>query len=408
MEYIKRALERKFLEMNGAFKAILVTGARQVGKTTMLKHLAINEGRTFVSMDNAQDRDLAQRDPKLFFQMYKPPILIDEAQKAPELFEYIKQLCDETDQKGLFWLTGSESKKLLKEAGDSLAGRICILRMYSLSQREKCGRADTDKFEYSFDALVKRQAGFEINNINDVYTHIWRGGMPGTLSYNEEQLSEFYSSYIDTYLMRDAVEDNGITDIIAFKKVLTACAAFVGSIVNYSDIANAGGVSVPTAKNWINVLQNMGIVYLLQPYSNNELKRLCKTPKLYFCDTGLAAYLSMWTSRDVLMNGAASGHYYENYVVGEFLRYYAYSESKANFTFYRDSNQKEIDLIIEENGILHPVEIKRSSNPEPKLVKAFDVLKVSSNQLGLGLVACMADKVFPINDNNVLIPSNII
>lgn len=408
MEYIQRDLERKFLKMNKAFKAILITGARQVGKTTMLKHLAAQENRTFVSMDDPRNRDLAKTDPKLFFQIFKPPILIDEAQKAPELFEYIKLMCDEAEENGLFWLTGSESKRLLKEAGDSLAGRICILRMYSLSQREKYGLIDVPAFQYEFEALTMRQQLFEKNNIDSIYEHIWRGGMPGTLDFDEEQLYEYYSSYIDTYLMRDAVDDNGITDTVGFRKVLTACASFIGKLINYSDIANAGDVSVPTAKSWVKILQNMGIVFLLETYSNNELKRLVKTPKLYFCDTGLAAYLSRWTSKNVLMNGAASGHYFENYVVGEFLRYYSYGDTKANMTYYRDTNQKEIDVVVEEGGVLHPIEIKRSSNPEKKLVKAFGVLNVSDYKLGTGLVICMTDRVFPIDESNIMVPANII
>jgi hypothetical protein len=413
MEYIKRELERKFIKMNTVFKVMLVTGARQVGKTTMLKHLAQDDGRTYVTMDDARNRELASSDPKLFFQMYKPPILIDEVQKAPELFEYIKLICDETEDTGLFWLTGSESKKLLKGAGDSLAGRICILKMYSLSQREKENMVDIGNIDYSFEGLRGRQDKFKNNDIknNDienVFTHIWKGGMPGTLLFDKEQLYEYYSSYIDTYLMRDAVDDNGITDTVGFRKVLAASAAFIGNLINYTDIAMSGGVSIPTAKSWIKVLQNMGIIYLLEPYSNNELKRLVKTPKLYFCDTGLAAYLSMWTSKEVLMNGAASGHFYENYVVGEFIRTYAYGDTKANLTFYRDTNQKEIDLIVEEEGMLHPIEIKKSTNPEKKVIKSFDVLKTTSSLLGNGLVVCMTDTVFPINECNFMVPSNII
>lgn len=406
--YIERELERKFLKMNEVFKAILVTGARQVGKTTMLKHLASEQKRTFVSMDNARNRELARRDPKLFFQMFKPPVLIDEAQKAPELFECIKEICDNSDEKGLFWLTGSESKKLLKNAGDSLAGRICILRMYSFSQREKLGLAKLGAVDFSFDKLLNREVSFKENNIHDVYEHIWRGGMPGVQDFDGEQLAEFYNSYIDTYLMRDAVDDNGITDTVAFRKVLTACAAFIGNLVNYSDIANAGGVSVPTAKKWVNILQNMGIIFLLNTYANNELKRLVKTPKIYFCDTGLAAYLSMWTTKDVLMQGASSGHFFENYVVGELVRGYAYSSNKANLSFYRDTNQKEIDVIVEEGGVIHPIEIKKSTNPERKLVKAFDVLRVSTNTMGMGAVVCMTDRVFPIDENNIMIPANIL
>lgn len=232
--------------------------------------------------------------------------------------------------------------------------------------------------------------------------------MPAMQNFDAEQMNSYYSSYIETYLMRDAVDDNGISDTEGFRRVLSACAAFVGNLVNYSDLAAAGGVSVPTAKSWVKVLQTMGIVFLLDTYSNNELKRLVKTPKLYFCDTGLAAYLSMWTSKDVLMNGATSGHYFENYVVGELLRNTAYGEANVNMTYYRDTNQKEIDVVIEENGVLHPIEIKKASNPERKIVKAFDVLNVSSNELGKGLVICMTDRTFPIDENNYMVPAVIL
>ena len=408
MKYIERELEKKFTNMGAFFKAVLVTGARQVGKSTMLKHLARQQERTIVTMDNDYDRELAKNDPVLFFQTYKPPILIDEAQKAPELFEYIKMLCDESDQTGLFWLTGSESKKLLKEARDSLAGRICILRLYSLSQREKAGKCDLGEMEFSFKALSERAADFPENNLINIYTHIWEGGMPGTIGMTAEQRMEYYDSYIETYLMRDAVDDNGISDTEGFRKVLRACAAFAGNLVNYTDIAQEGNVSVPTVREWIKVLQSMGIVYLMEPFSNNELKRLIKTPKLYFCDTGLRAYLSMWTSRDTLMNGAASGHYFENYVVSEFLRMYSYSKNKTNMTFYRDTNQKEIDIILEENGTLHPLEIKKSSNPEKKAISSFNLLEKSSLKIGEGGIICMADKPFPLDAQNNLIPCNII
>ena len=408
MDYIKRELERKFLSMNEVFKAIMVTGARQVGKSTMLKKLAAGEDRTYVNLDNSRDRELAQRDPDLFFQMYKPPILIDEAQKAPELFEHIKMICDESDQNGLFWLTGSESKRLMKEARDSLAGRICILKMYSLSQREKAGLCDIGELDFSLAGLSKRKHYFTENNIVDVYSHIWEGGMPGTVGMTDEQRMEYYDSYIETYLMRDAVDDNGISDTEGFRRVLRACAAFSGNLVNYSDIAAAGNVSMPTAKEWVQTLQTMGIVYLLEPYSNNELKRLIKTPKLYFCDTGLCAYLSMWTSKDTLLNGAASGHYFENYVVSELLRMYSYSKSKVVMTFYRDTNQKEIDIILERNGILHPLEIKKSSNPERRVINAFSLLEKSPLKIGEGGIVCMTGKPYPIDDKNNYIPCNVI
>lgn len=408
MEYIHRALERKFLKMNSAFKVLLVTGARQVGKTTMLKHLAEGENRTYVSMDDLKNRELANDDPQLFFQRFKPPIMIDEVQKAPKLFEYIKIICDQTDQTGLFWLTGSESRKFLEKSRESLAGRICILHMYGLSWKEEHGITDIPSFDYSLESLICREAAFPKSDIDQVFEYIWRGGMPGTLTFDEEQINTYYSSYIDSYLMRDAVDDNGISDTEGFRKVLKASASFVGSLVNYSEIATAGGVSVPTAQSWLKILQNMGIIFLLEPYSNNELKRLVRTPKLYFCDTGLAAYLSMWTNKDVLLNGAVSGHFFENFVVGELLRNNAYGESKVNMSFYRDTNQKEIDVVIEENGKIHPIEIKKASRADRRIIKAFDVLKGVNNSLAEGLVVCMTDSVYPIDNKNNEVPATII
>ena len=408
MEYICRELERKFLSMSAVFKAVMVVGARQVGKSTMLKHLAQGHDRTYVSLDNARDRELAQADPQLFFQMYRPPLLIDEVQKAPELFERIKILCDETDQRGLFWLTGSQSKKLVRQAGDSLAGRVCILRMLSFSQRELMGILPETPLDFSYEALSLRSALFPENNIVTTFSHIWRGGMPEMLSLDEEQAGEYWNSYIETYLMRDAVDDNGITDTVGFRKFLRACAAFCGQLVNYRDLAAAAGVSGVTAKEWGKILQTMGIIFLLEPYANNELKRLVSTPKLYFCDTGLCAHLSSWTSRDTLINGAASGHFFENYVIGEVMRTYLYGKSKALLSFYRDREQREIDLVIEQNGILHPLEIKKAAEPDRRTIKTFDVLKKVGKTVGAGGIVCMADRPYPIDMNNSFIPANVL
>ena len=408
MEYIRRELERKFLSMNQVFKAIMVVGARQVGKSTMLKQLAKDHKRTVVTMDDAQLRQFAQEDPRLFLQTYRPPILIDEVQKAPELFEQIKIICDESEEKGLFWLTGSQSRKLMKKAGDSLTGRLCVLRMYSLSQHELMNIYPETDLEFSYSDWSSRKLLFPENDIVDTFGRIWRGGMPDVQTLDSEQLHEYFNSYIETYLMRDAVDDNGITDTEGFRRFLRACAAFTGQLLNYNDLAASSGVSGVTAKEWVRVLQSMGIITLLKPYASNELNRLIKTPKLYFCDTGLCAYLSSWTSRDVLMNGAASGHFYENHVINQFIRNYSYGKKKVNLNFYRDRNMKEIDLLIEENGIIHPVEIKKSSSPERKSVNAFSVLKGSGRTIGNGGIVCMIDSPVPIDEKNCLIPSNII
>ena len=408
MRYIHRSLERKFLKMSGSFKVVMVTGARQVGKSTMLRYLAKDTGRTYVSMDDSDIRELAERDSTLFFQMYRPPILIDEVQKAPALFEQIKILCDESDERGRFWLTGSQSKRLMKQAGDSLAGRIGVLKLYSLSAKELAGRADDIPEEFSLSAISKRSMDYPENNIRDVYTRIWEGGMPDMLSMDAELRREYWNSYIESYLMRDAVDDNGIQDTERFRRFLRACAAFSGELINYNDLGSIAGVSGVTAKEWVGILQSMGIIFLLEPYYNNELKRMIKTQKLYFCDTGLCAYLSSWTSCDTLMNGAASGRFLENYVVLEILRNASYGEKKVNINFYRDTNQKEIDLVLEMDGKLHPFEIKRAASPDRKIIRSFSLLQKSGKEIGAGGIICMIEKPFPIDSVNSMIPVNLL
>ena len=408
MAYITRELERKFLKLNGFFKAILVTGARQVGKTTMLKHLAEGTNRTYVSLDNAMIRDLAKSDPVLFFQTYKPPILIDEVQKAPELFEQIKVICDESDEKGLIWLTGSQQYGMMKKVRETLAGRIGILELYSLSEREKNGIVFDDELDFSLEALRKRRLRVPKNDVINVFNHIWEGGMPGVIGVDDELRGEYFNSYIDTYLMRDVAEASGITDAVKFRMFLLGCAALTSEQVNYTTLAEAADITQPTAKEWLRVLEGLHIIYLLQPYSNNALKRLSKTPKLYFCDTGLCAYLSMWLTPDVLRGGAASGHFYENYVVMELVKNYAYSKNKANVTYYRDANAKEIDVFVEENNVIHPLEIKKSANPDKREVKKYSVLDKAELVRGYGGIVCMCEEPLPIDDKNCFIPSNLI
>ena len=408
MEYIARELERKFIKASGFFKAVLVTGARQVGKTTMLKHLCEGTDRTYVTLDNIMARELAQNDPVLFFQTYKPPILIDEIQKAPQLFEQIKIMCDETDKKGLFWLTGSQQYKMIKNIRDTLSGRIGILHLYSMSQREKNNMGFDTVFDFSLETLLARQKQVPKNDVEAVFHHIWEGGMPQIIGADDEMRIEYYNSYTDTYLLRDVADEGGITDTIRFIKFLKVCAALVSEQVNYATLAESADISEPTAKEWLKLLQGLGIVYLLEPYANNELKRLSKTPKLYFCDTGLCAHLSMWLTPQTLMNGAASGHYYENYVVMELVKSYAYTPAKANITYYRDSNAKEIDVFIEENQIIHPIEIKKSATPNRREVKKFNFLDKTPLRRGTGGIICMCEEPIPIDDMNCFIPSNLI
>ena len=407
MAYITRELERKFRKLNDFFKVILVTGARQVGKTTMLKHLAGSD-RTYVTMDNAMARTLAQEDPVLFFQTYQPPILIDEVQKAPELFEQIKIICDESDEKGLIWLTGSQQYTMMKRVRETLAGRIGILELYGLSAREKAGLVFDDDLDFSLSVLQARQRKCPKNDVIQVFRHIWEGGMPQVQGVDDELRQAYFSSYVDTYLMRDVTEVGGITDAVRFRKFLVGCAALVAEQVNYATLAESADIAPVTAKEWLKMLEGLGIVYLLAPYANNALKRLSKTPKLYFCDTGLAAYLSMWLTPDTLRNGAASGHYYENYVVMELVKNYAYAKSKANITYFRDTNTKEIDVFVEENNVIHPLEIKKSAAPDRREIKKYSVLDKASLNRGNGGIICMCEEPIPIDEENCFIPSNLI
>ncbi|MBP5609790.1 MAG: ATP-binding protein [Clostridia bacterium] len=408
MGYVSREAERKFLKMNGFFKAILVTGARQIGKTTMLRHLAEGSDRTYVSLDNAMARELAQRDPVLFFQTYKPPILIDEVQKAPELFEQIKILCDGSDTPGLIWLTGSQQYGMMKRVRETLAGRIGILELYGFSQREKRGVLFDEELDFSYSALLERQKRVEKNDVVKVFEHIWEGGMPQVFGADEELRSEYFNSYVDTYLMRDVAEAGGILDAVKFRRFLSACAALVAQQVNYRTLAEAADISEPTAKSWLGVLRGLNVVYLLEPYANNELKRLSKTPKLYFCDTGLCAFLSRWLTAETLGNGAAAGAYYENYVVMELVKNYAYAQNKANLTYFRDSNTKEIDVFVEQNDTIHPLEIKRSAAPDRREVKKYDVIDKAGLLRGNGGIVCMCEQPMPIDARDCFIPGNLL
>ena len=408
MQYIRRSLERKFIRMSGFFKAVLVTGARQVGKTTMLKHLAEGHNRTYVTLDNMMARNLAKADPVLFFQTYKPPVIIDEVQYAPELFNQMKILCDESEGTGLFWLTGSQRFEMMSNVRETLAGRIGILELYSFSKNEKDSIEFENELDFSLSCLQARQSKALRNDVINVFRHIWRGGMPQVLNADAEQRQEYYNSYVNTYLMRDAAEYGGVTDTLRFGKFLTACAALISEQVNYKTLSDAAEISQPTAKDWLRLLESMGIVFLLRPYANNALKRLTKAPKLYMLDTGLAAHLSMWLTSDTLMNGAASGHYFENYVVAEMLKSFAYSQTKANMTYYRDANAKEIDIFIEANNTIHPLEIKKSANPDRREVRKFSVLDKATVQRGSGGIICMCEEVVPIDSKNYFIPCNLI
>lgn len=404
--YIHRHLENKFLKMSSFFKAVLVTGARQVGKTTMLKHLSDN--RTYVSLDDADVRAIAKSDPKLFFMRYKPPMIIDEVQKAPELFPYIKILCDQTEERGLFWLTGSEQFEMMKNVTESLAGRIGIMTLYPLSFSEIEGVYFDKPIDFSLEALVQREAQAKKFDLNSVFSAIWKGGMPAVQNADSEERSVYFSSYVDTYLMRDVMSVGGVTDEVKFLKFLTACSASVAQQLNLNNLAMIAEVSAPTAKSWLALLERLHIVYLLEPFSTNKLKRLAKTPKLYFWDTGLCSYLAKWLSVDTLLNGNATGYYFENFAVTELIKDLEYHSMNYDISYFRDSNSKEIDILLEYSGKIHPLEIKLSASPNSREIKKYAVLDNNGIPRGRGGIISMSPTVLPIDQDNCYIPINII
>jgi predicted AAA+ superfamily ATPase len=297
---------------------------------------------------------------------------------------------------------------MMENVQESLAGRIGILELFSLSKREVGGIRYDEELDFSLDGLKKREKYAAKTDITDIFDYIWRGGMPQTIGANAEQRQDYWSAYVNTYLMRDAAELGGITDTLRFGKFLTACAALTGEQLNYKTLADASEIAQSTAREWTRLLQGMGIIYLLQPFANTALKRLSKTPKLYFLDSGLAASLSMWPNAETLMNGPASGHYFENFVITQLARNYAYSPTKASLSYYRDQNAKEIDLLVEENRFIHPLEIKKSAGPDHREIKRFEVLDKAALERGTGGVICMAQDVLPIDGNNCFIPCNLI
>lgn len=403
MTYIKRDLESKILSLSGEYSAILITGPRQVGKTTVLRQL-MQENRNYVTLDDFEDRAMAQNDPALFLQLHSRPILIDEVQYAPQLFSYIKIEIDNGADPGSFWLTGSQAFRMMELAQETLAGRVALLHMPSLSQHEIYGSGNTSPFSINLNALKERAATHAPADMQEIYQRIWMGSMPGLISGRFSDRDVFYSSYLQTYIDRDVSDLINLTDKLIFRDFIRAAACRIGQLLNIHDIAQDVGVSDDTAKRWLQVLEKSDIIFYLRPYSNNLLKRTVKTPKLYFFDTGLVAYLTKYSSPDILANGALNGAILENYVVSELLKTYQNDGKECLLWYYRDKEMHEIDMIIESDGLLHPMEIKRSVNPGSGLTGAFDILNKGSVPKGKGALLCMRPTLSAVNSDNYIVP----
>ena len=402
--YIHRTLENKILDISNDYSCLLLIGPRQVGKTTMLEHLMKDTARNKITLDDVTERRLAQSDPELFLETHPAPVLIDEVQYAPELFSYLKIRIDQGAAPGSWWLTGSQSFELMKLAQESLAGRTAIIHMSALSQSELYGTGATEQLSVSFDQLSRRKEFLSPCTAQEMYERIWHGGMPGHRSGKFKDRDVFYSSYIQTYINRDVSDMIPGVDKLLFADFIRAAACRTGQMLNVHDIAQDVGISDDTAKRWLQVLEKSEVIFCLRPYSNNLLKRTVKTPKMYFFDTGLVAYLTRYSSPEILMNGAINGAILENYTVAEIRKTWLNSAKECLLHYYRDKDTNEIDLVIESDGELHPLEIKKSTNPGTELASAFRLLDKGSVPRGTGAILCLRDTLSVIDRNTFIIP----
>lgn len=402
--YIERTLSKTILDANKHFKVLLLTGPRQVGKTTLLKQLQ-KQSRSYVSLDDLDARAAAKEDPAGFVDRLTLPVLIDEAQYAPELFSYIKMIVDSNDNKrGLFWLTGSQQFAMMKNVSESLAGRIAIFDMRGISLAEEEGQTYTPPFIPTLEGLKLRHKTRKPINQKSLFYKIWRGSYPEMLDKKPDQWQAFYASYIMTYVERDAREYLKIDNLVLFRKFMQAAAARTGQMLVYKNIANDVGVSEPTIKSWFNVLEATGMVYLLYPYTNNVSKRILKTPKFYFMDTGLCCFLTKWLNPDVLEHGAMAGALLETYVVSEIIKSYLHNGIQPPLYYYGDKDKQEVDVLIEANGHLHPIEIKKNASIRNSGFKGFDFLKTLKTPIGHGCVLCFGKDYLPFNQHIDIVP----
>lgn len=403
MPYIKRSLEKVVLQVSKEYPVVLISGPRQVGKTTMLKKLMEGTDRNYVTLDDLQERALAKNDPEMFLQLHKPPVLIDEVQYAPELFSMIKLIVDKEHRKGDFWLTGSQIFDLMKGVQESLAGRVAVLSLSSLSQTEIYGGEDRP-FQIEIEHLMKRKEGRTSADLQEIFRRIFQGSMPAIVSNEVSNNSIFYGSYLSTYIERDVRNLSDSIDSLKFLRFLTAVAARCSQMLNVNEIARDADINLKQAKDWMGILETLGIIFYLHPFSNNMLKRLVKTPKYYFYDTGLVAYLTKWSSPETLENGAMNGAILENYVVSEIRKSYLNSGKAPFMYYYRDKDAREIDIVLEQNGELNPIEIKKSANPAPEILRSFSVLEKTGLKRGKGAVICMKMELSAFNQENFIVP----
>lgn len=418
--YIKRSVENKLEQLSKSFPVIMITGSRQVGKTTLLNNLQKQSKSeiNYVSLDNLSVRALAKEEPELFLERYKAPLIIDEFQYAPDLLSYIKIIVDEKKQEhlenekvqsmGLYYLTGSQVFHTMKSVSESLAGRVGILELYPLSNRE-IENKNEDFFLPIYESLENKEKTKRLD-VDKVYEKILKGSYPELYSNPNIEPRDFFESYIKTYIERDIRELINVKDETKFLKFIESVAVRTGQELNINDISNSIEINNMTVQNWLSILVSTGLVYLLQPYSNNNISRIVKRPKLYFMDTGLACYLAGYMDSITLEKSAFNGAIFETYVITEIIKSFANAglDSRKYLYYYRDNNGKEIDLLIIYNNTVYPLEIKKSFNPGKQAIKNFDVVNNFGLEIGNGGVICLAKDLFPLDKNNNLIPLELL
>lgn len=395
---LKREAYEKIKQINDTFRVLLVTGPRQVGKTTLLTEY-IPDNMSYVTLDDSVLREQAKTNPKLFLQEHPWPLLIDEAQYAPELFPYIKIIVDKEKQRGMYWLTGSQQIKLMKNVQESLAGRVGIVKLNSLTYSEIIMNENKRIFEP--DNIIKSS---NIIDVNELYKKIFRGGMPELYDVPNMSKEDFFYSYVETYLSKDVKDQLDILDTNIFKNFMISVASRNGEQLNYSNIASEIGISDKTVKTWLNILVNSGIVYLLEPFMNTKLKRITHMPKIIFMDSGLCSYLAGWDNARQLQLSEKSGHYLETYIISEIIKSYNSIGQEPKISYYRDKEKNEIDLIMEKNNKIYPFEIKKTANPNKSMIKNFDKLNNIGKTIEPGGIICFYEELIHLDEKNYIIP----
>lgn len=403
MDFINRHAKKTIERMANSYPAVLVTGARQTGKTTLLQKSIESKNIQYLTFDDPMEESSAKSDPKSFLEFHPYPFMFDEIQYIPDLFRYLKIQIDKNRHNGMYFLTGSQQFKLMETASESLSGRIGIVQLYPLSAREIRGEEFSENFIPSKDFILSRNSNFTQNDfsVEKTWKSIFSGGYPEVVKGNVSP-RDFYANYLKTYIERDIKKITQVSDEMQFLQFVSVVASRTSQLLNYSDISKDCGISEVTAKKWISLLVSSGLVYLLQPYSTNIEKRIVKTPKLYFMDTGLAVFLTRWTNPDVMRTGAMAGAFFETYVVSEIIKSFANNGDDAPIYFYRDKDKYEIDLLIEQNNTLYPIEIKKTASPTSDDAKNFFITnRINNVQIGQCCVICNCSQVLTLKNKDI-------